>query len=258
MAAGEGFEPSHTESESAVLPLHNPAKRKSYYTEKTGVVKNFFPAFRGLFLFAAEAENRGERRVRTAAARRGMRSKDPHPPRHDAKSAGKARTAERRGSARGLLDGEQAYAVHAGDLLQRGDERADAAGHAAGVDRERDARLAEHGQALRDGQDVRARAEKTREHRAEHAGLMVEHQLEHGLAAAGRLGGLEHIVLVFVIGAARDADAAYGLADLADPAGFQQTPRFEHLFIVIGQNALVDDQIVVGHSDRLPLYHNHT
>ena len=24
-AAGEGFEPSHTESESAVLPLHNPA-----------------------------------------------------------------------------------------------------------------------------------------------------------------------------------------------------------------------------------------
>ena len=27
LAAGEGFEPSHTESESAVLPLHNPAKR---------------------------------------------------------------------------------------------------------------------------------------------------------------------------------------------------------------------------------------
>ena len=26
LAAGEGFEPSHTESESAVLPLHNPAK----------------------------------------------------------------------------------------------------------------------------------------------------------------------------------------------------------------------------------------
>ena len=33
MAAGEGFEPSHTESESAVLPLHNPAKRKEYYTD---------------------------------------------------------------------------------------------------------------------------------------------------------------------------------------------------------------------------------
>ena len=32
LAAGEGFEPSHTESESAVLPLHNPAKRKKYYT----------------------------------------------------------------------------------------------------------------------------------------------------------------------------------------------------------------------------------
>ncbi len=26
MAAGEGFEPSHTESESAVLPLHKPAR----------------------------------------------------------------------------------------------------------------------------------------------------------------------------------------------------------------------------------------
>ena len=30
LAAGEGFEPSHTESESAVLPLHNPA----IFTEK--------------------------------------------------------------------------------------------------------------------------------------------------------------------------------------------------------------------------------
>ena len=44
MAAGEGFEPSHTESESAVLPLHNPAKRKSYYTEDFGFVKVFFRA----------------------------------------------------------------------------------------------------------------------------------------------------------------------------------------------------------------------
>ena len=34
LAAGEGFEPSHTESESAVLPLHNPAKRKEYYTDR--------------------------------------------------------------------------------------------------------------------------------------------------------------------------------------------------------------------------------
>ena len=33
LAAGKGFEPSHTESESAVLPLHNPAKRKEYYTD---------------------------------------------------------------------------------------------------------------------------------------------------------------------------------------------------------------------------------
>ena len=39
MAAGEGFEPSHTESESAVLPLHNPAKRKKYYTDFFQFVK---------------------------------------------------------------------------------------------------------------------------------------------------------------------------------------------------------------------------
>ena len=42
MAAGEGFEPSHTESESAVLPLHNPAKRKCYYTWFCGFVKPYF------------------------------------------------------------------------------------------------------------------------------------------------------------------------------------------------------------------------
>ena len=41
LAAGEGFEPSHTESESAVLPLHNPAKRKSYYTQIKEKVKCF-------------------------------------------------------------------------------------------------------------------------------------------------------------------------------------------------------------------------
>ena len=39
LAAGEGFEPSHTESESAVLPLHNPAKRKEYYTDFFQFVK---------------------------------------------------------------------------------------------------------------------------------------------------------------------------------------------------------------------------
>ena len=42
LAAGEGFEPSHTESESAVLPLHNPAKRKSYYTYFSEFVKYYF------------------------------------------------------------------------------------------------------------------------------------------------------------------------------------------------------------------------
>ena len=47
MAAGEGFEPSHTESESAVLPLHKPAIVRSpaanryYYTDISRFVKQF-------------------------------------------------------------------------------------------------------------------------------------------------------------------------------------------------------------------------
>ena len=49
MAAGEGFEPSHTESESAVLPLHNPAKRKAYYTSFFKFVKRFFRLLASFF-----------------------------------------------------------------------------------------------------------------------------------------------------------------------------------------------------------------
>ena len=43
VAAGEGFEPSHTESESAVLPLHNPAKGIDYYTQIQHNVKDYLP-----------------------------------------------------------------------------------------------------------------------------------------------------------------------------------------------------------------------
>ena len=46
MAAGEGFEPSHTESESAVLPLHNPAKRIAIIHAFRDLSRSFF------FLFA--------------------------------------------------------------------------------------------------------------------------------------------------------------------------------------------------------------
>ena len=49
VAAGEGFEPSHTESESAVLPLHKPAifarscrTNRYYYTGKQEFVKGVF------------------------------------------------------------------------------------------------------------------------------------------------------------------------------------------------------------------------
>lgn len=64
VAAGEGFEPSHTESESAVLPLHKPAifvrscrTNRYYYTGKQEFVKGFlkkiifadFSHFQGVF-----------------------------------------------------------------------------------------------------------------------------------------------------------------------------------------------------------------
>ena len=64
LAAGEGFEPSHTESESAVLPLHKPAifvrscrTNRYYYTGKQEFVKVFlkkiifvdFSRFQGIF-----------------------------------------------------------------------------------------------------------------------------------------------------------------------------------------------------------------
>jgi hypothetical protein len=52
MAAGEGFEPSHTESESAVLPLHKPAIalwNSYHYTKKLRLVKTFSVFFQNFF-----------------------------------------------------------------------------------------------------------------------------------------------------------------------------------------------------------------
>ena len=42
MAAGEGFEPSHTESESAVLPLHKPAISVRYPQRTDIIIQRFF------------------------------------------------------------------------------------------------------------------------------------------------------------------------------------------------------------------------
>ncbi len=50
MAAELGFEPRHTESESAVLPLHNSAMRTIYYIPKSQDVKNFFTVFKVFFI----------------------------------------------------------------------------------------------------------------------------------------------------------------------------------------------------------------
>ena len=59
LAAGEGFEPSHTESESAVLPLHNPAvsrRTKTIIQDLRGLSTVFF--FGAVFIF----ESIGRRR----------------------------------------------------------------------------------------------------------------------------------------------------------------------------------------------------
>ena len=59
MAADEGFEPSHTESESAVLPLHKSAicarycRRKSYYSKTFPFVKKKMKNF---FLFCKQTK----------------------------------------------------------------------------------------------------------------------------------------------------------------------------------------------------------
>ena len=45
LAADEGFEPSQTESESGVLPLHKSAKRSSYYTVKSEFVNTHSEIF---------------------------------------------------------------------------------------------------------------------------------------------------------------------------------------------------------------------
>jgi hypothetical protein len=45
LAAEEGFEPSQTESESGVLPLHKSAKRSSYYTVKSEFVNTHSEIF---------------------------------------------------------------------------------------------------------------------------------------------------------------------------------------------------------------------
>ena len=49
MAAGLGFEPRQTESESVVLPLHNPATNSYIIMGKLRNVKNFFKKFSILF-----------------------------------------------------------------------------------------------------------------------------------------------------------------------------------------------------------------
>ena len=45
LAPGEGFEPSQTESESGVLPLHNPGRNNIYYTQIKLFVKAFYLNF---------------------------------------------------------------------------------------------------------------------------------------------------------------------------------------------------------------------
>ena len=59
MAAGEGFEPSHTESESAVLPLHKPAmKFRSLRSEQILLYRKDFVC-QAFFCFSLEVFSGG-------------------------------------------------------------------------------------------------------------------------------------------------------------------------------------------------------
>ena len=77
---------------------------------------------------------------------------------------------------------------------------------------------------------------------------MVEHHGQHRLASARDLRGLQNKILILVIGAARNPHLADSLAHILDFAVLQKTPRLDHLFVVFGQNALVDDEILVKHA----------
>ena len=55
MAADEGFEPSHTESESAVLPLHKSAK--AYFVFARGIIPHKFGFVNSFFEFFSEILN---------------------------------------------------------------------------------------------------------------------------------------------------------------------------------------------------------
>ena len=54
MAAELGFEPRHTESESAVLPLHNSASHFYYYNQKIKYVKCILDIFISHLFFCAD------------------------------------------------------------------------------------------------------------------------------------------------------------------------------------------------------------
>ena len=99
-------------------------------------------------------------------------------------------------------------------------------------------------QALRDGQDTGLHARDVGEQRGEHPRLVIEHHGEDGLSGAGHVGGLEDIVLVFVVRTPGDSDLLHRLADLADLPALHQPPALQHLLVIIGQNAFMNDQIV--------------
>ena len=72
LAAGLGFEPRQTESESVVLPLHNPAicnrcrKHELYYSKHFGIVKGNFSFFKNIVLFLLLGGGKGEKKDRSA------------------------------------------------------------------------------------------------------------------------------------------------------------------------------------------------
>ena len=63
LAGDEGFEPSQTESESGVLPLHKSPTNKSYYTLFIGNVNTFFRENKNIFSKRNPGKNRALSRM---------------------------------------------------------------------------------------------------------------------------------------------------------------------------------------------------
>lgn len=125
--------------------------------------------------------------------------------------------------------------------------------HLAHVKTDRDAGLAVYRHVLVDREYAAARLGYAGEQGAENARLVVEQHRKHGLAPAVQLRRLKDIVLVFVVGTARDARQLHRVAHVLFLPVFKHTPHGEHFFIIVRKDVLMYKKIIFKH-DHILLY----